>query len=231
MNDPRTVEGQVARLARVHDDDLHRVATGPAARALLAAVLDTAVEPPPARRWLRLPQRPVGRARPVRRLALAVCALSLMTIAVVLGPSLLGWPGNASSYANSAIAINREGDFFVARIKDPLADSAKFSEAFRAVGKDVDLELVPVSQRFVGQRIRADGGSGRMSSEMVGSGPAAVDCAVDPASCTLVIRISTETTGTVRYTVGRAARPGEQVRDPAAGVGGPPPTGTARPGR
>jgi hypothetical protein len=217
MNDPRTVEGQVARLARVHDDDLHRVATGPAARALLAAVLDTAVEPPPARRWLRLPQRPVGRARPVRRLALAVC--------------LLGWPGNASSYANSAIAINREGDFFVARIKDPLADSAKFSEAFRAVGKDVDLELVPVSQRFVGQRIRADGGSGRMSSEMVGSGPAAVDCAVDPASCTLVIRISTETTGTVRYTVGRAARPGEQVRDPAAGVGGPPPTGTARPGR
>ncbi|GAA3782364.1 hypothetical protein GCM10022225_83400 [Plantactinospora mayteni] len=96
---------------------------------------------------------------------------------------------------------------------------ALYVEAFRAVGQDVDIELVPVSPKLVGQLIEtstgADGaGSVEVSTDLVSSGPEPVDCALEPGSCTMVIRISVETTGKVRYKVGRAARPGETLQDP-----------------
>lgn len=216
MIDSTHAERQVARLARVRDEQLNGLESTAAARTLLVSLVAEQVHPyaPPPRRW-----------QP-RRLALAAAALCAMTVAIVIGPSLLAdGTGNATSYANSAIEITREGEYFVARIKDPLADRAKYVEAFRAVGKDVHIELVPVSPRLVGVRIQA-GGSGpgqvRASSELVSTGPTPVDCALTPASCTLVIRISADTTGTVRYKVGRAAQPGESYQDPVVGPGGPP---------
>ncbi|GAA3747107.1 hypothetical protein GCM10022225_33610 [Plantactinospora mayteni] len=221
MNDSTRPERQVAGLARVRDEELAGLESGAAARALLASIVaepDRPARPAPipAHRWP---------ARPARRLVLAAAALVVMTVAVVAGPSLLpDRMGNATSYANSAIEIRQEGDWFVARIKDPLADRSRYVEAFRAVGKDVEIELVPVSPRLVGVRIQAGGnGSGqvRASSELVSSGPTPVDCAVTPANCTLVIRISTDTTGTVRYRVGRAALPGEPTQDPVVSSGVP----------
>jgi hypothetical protein len=225
MTDSVHAEHQVAGLARVRDEELNGLESSTAARTLLASLVAEQVHPydPAPRRW------PDGRQ--ARRLALAVSAVGAMTVAAVVGPSLL-WngTGNATSYANSAIEVTREKDFFVARIKDPLADHAKYVEAFRAVGKDVDIELVPVSPRLVGQRIKASGGTGSMSSEMVSSGPEPVDCSLKPESCTLVIRISRNTTGTVRYTLGRAARPGETYQDPIVGAGAPPAPGRSNGG-
>jgi hypothetical protein len=208
MIESTPVERQVARLARVRDEQLDGRASTPAARALLAELVVERVHVPDA------PPRRRPAARPVRRLALASVAVAAMTVAVVVGPSLLAGPGSATSYANSAIEVTRERDFFVARIKDPLADRAKYVEAFRAVGKDVDIELVPVSPRLIGRLLEASGGSGRVSTELVSVGPRPVDCASQPASCTMVVRIAAETTGTVRYRLGRAARPGEMPQDP-----------------
>ncbi|WP_322759663.1 hypothetical protein [Frankia sp. Cr2] len=217
MMDARNAERQVARLARVRDEELNGLNSGTAARTLLASIVADQVHPCDPQ-----PRRRLAGWQP-RRLVLAAAAVIAMTVAGVVGLSLLqDGMGNATSYANSAIEVTRERDFFVARIKDPLADRDKYVEAFRAVGKDVRIELVPVSPRLVGQRLQASGGSGQMSSELVSSGPNPADCELKPASCTMVIRISAETTGTVRYTLGRAAQPGEAYWDPDIDAGMPP---------
>ena len=228
MIDSAHAERQVARLARVRDAELTSLTSGAPARALLASIV---AEPVPE----AVPQPRSGwGGRPVRRLALAACAVSIMTVAVVIGPSLMeDGTGSATSYANSAIEVTREGRFFVARIKDPLADRALYVEAFRAVGKDVTIELVPVSPSLVGRLLEAGGSRGtfgEVSTELVSSGPEWVDCALQPASCTMVIRISADTTSAVHYKLGRAARPGEAYQDPAVDAGGPPAPGKARGG-
>ncbi len=202
----------LTRLARVRDEDLAGRDARPAARALLSAIQ---AEPAEA-------QADFTSAAPNRtgRLVAAAAVVAAVTTAVVVGPSMIeDGTGHASSYANSAIEIRRDGDFFVARIKDPLADHARYVEAFRAVGKDVEIRLVPVSPRLVGMRIRSSGGTGSMSSEVVSPDPARVDCGREPVRCTLVIRVSADMKGTARYTLGRAARPGETVQDPTVEPG------------
>lgn len=207
MNDPTHAQRQVAGLAAVRDEDLTGIGSGPAARTLLTSIVAEPAEIVPLRR------RTVS---PVRRWAVGAAAVAAMTVSITVLPDLLGGGlGTATSYANSAIEVTRDGDYFVARIKDPLADHEEYVEAFHAVGKDVNITLVPVPPRLVGQRLEASGGSGVFYSEMVPAGPERVDCAVRPAACTLVIRISADTTGEVRYTVGRPAQPGEAYRVPA----------------
>jgi hypothetical protein len=228
MIDSGHVERQVTRLARVRDEELTGLESGPAAVTLLASVVADRVSlgvpaPPP-----RAGRPRAGRPR-ARRVALAAAAAGVVTVAVVVGPSLLeDGTGSATSYANSAIDVTLEGRYFVARIKDPLADHARYVEAFRAVGKDVDIELVPVSPRLVGQLLESRSTPNMrvdVSTELVSSGPDQGVCERKPGSCTMVIRISADTTGTVRYTLGRAALSGEAYQDPVRGPGGPPPRG------
>jgi hypothetical protein len=206
------LDTRLARLARAGDQELAGLHHGPGASSLLRAVTAEPYETVARPSW-RWP------ARPARTLGLAAAALTVTTAVVVLGPGMLG--GGATSYANSAIAVNREGDFFVARIKDPLADRAAYREAFDAVGLDVAIDLVPAPPDRIGVLLRTSGGDGTASTELVPTGPAAVDCRREPAACTMVIRISADTGGAVRYTLGRAAQPGEQYQDPSVEDGVP----------
>ena len=198
----------VARAARVRDEDLTGMESDPAARALFDGIV-TSTDHLTARRF------------PARRILLVAAAVVVVAAAAVFGPGLLGdRPGGAASYANDAIEIRREGRFLVARIKDPLADRERFTEAFRAVGKKVSITLVPVSPRYVGQLLSAGSSANRtthVETEFEPAGEARVDCAVEPQRCTLTIRISVDTTSTVEYTFGRAARPGEALQDPYTG--------------
>ena len=218
-----TTHTDVARLARVRDEELTALHAGAAAQALLADVMTEPVHV----------SAPTARVRPAHRLVLAAAAALAVTTAVVAGPSLIeDGTGGAASYANSAIAVDREGGFFVARIKDPLADHARYTEAFRAVGLDVDIELVPVSPKLVGQLIASgSGGTGDgdniVTTDVVSAGPEPVDCAREPARCTIMIRIAADSTGWMRFTVGRAAQPGEAYEDGHALPGG---TSTSGPG-
>jgi hypothetical protein len=224
-------EEAVARLARVRDEQLLGAAVTPPAQALLTALL---AEPGPVRAGGSPASAAAaaadgavlspGRRRTVparRRLLIGFAIAVVLTAVAVGGPGLLGYrTGGASTYANSAIEVHREDGALVARIKDPLADGAKFAEAYRAFGKDVRITLAPVPPRLVGQLLQSGGGSGRVSSELVALGSEPVNCGVRPAACTLVIRIPADTTGTVSYIFGRPARPGEPYRDPWA-PGGP----------
>ncbi|GAA4599730.1 hypothetical protein GCM10023194_80650 [Planotetraspora phitsanulokensis] len=180
------------------------------ARTLLASIMEeepgaAAVEP----------QRRYG----FRRLALSLAAAALLATGIVVGPSLLqDGGGAASSYASSEIEIQREGDEYVARIKDPYADHDKYSKAFKAVGLDVDLLIVPVSPSRVGMVVSGSvGASGpgnvtTWTSAMVDRDER--ECKAGEKGCYLLLRLPADLTGKSWFKLGRQARAGETYDDP-----------------
>ncbi|GAT71353.1 hypothetical protein PS9374_07044 [Planomonospora sphaerica] len=214
MNDTDEV---ISQLARVRDAELAGQASTTGARTLLAAITavrpDTAAPPSPAdgRRWRM-------------RLMAAAAVVSVLATGVVIGPSLLG-DRSAVSYANSAVVIVRDGDQYVARITDPFADHARYSEAFHAVGLDIDLRPVPVSPGAVGQilgmviggdqvpdpRTEPDPSGPRFGGVALSTETAPKGCRPGRDSgCVMVVRIPVGFTGHVNVRLGRQARPGEQ---------------------
>ncbi|MET9338989.1 hypothetical protein [Nonomuraea sp. NPDC003804] len=211
-------------LARVEPGQPNSHASGTGARALLASI--AAQEPGSAARTLGRAHRSASRSP--RRLALGLTAAAMLATGIVVGPSLLeDGRGVAVSYANSAVEIHREGDQYVARIKDPFADHDKYTQAFHAVGLNVDLRPVPVSPGGVGKilgMIIADKGSSRPAPEAKPdpSGPRingvplsmeATPKGCQPGQdrhCVMVMRIPAGFTGHVDVKLGRQAKPGEE---------------------
>jgi hypothetical protein len=198
------------RLARVRDEDLAGQASGAGARALFAEI--TAREPgsdadPRSARAAAGPARRPAR----RRLAPAAVAVAGLAAAAVAGPALLGERGPATSYASAAIDIELRGDTYVATIKDPYADHTKYTEGFRAVGLQVNLEVVPASPSRVGKIAGL-----RLSGPPAGNG-GSIDAGTTPEGCTfgqdgcaMTVSVPRDWTGWARIEVGRAARPGER---------------------
>ncbi|GAA4570337.1 hypothetical protein [Planotetraspora kaengkrachanensis] len=184
------------------------------ARTLLASILEeepgtTVMEP--------------RRRHGFRRLALSLAATVVLVTSVVVGPSLLQGGGAASSYASSEIEIQREGDQYVARIKDPYADAEKYSKAFEAVGLDVDLLIVPVSPSRVGMVVEGSLGEERpgiartFTSAMVGRDEEM--CKAGQKGCYLLLRLPADLTGKSWFKLGRQARPGETYDSPGRATG------------
>ncbi|NRQ39160.1 hypothetical protein HII36_46170 [Nonomuraea sp. NN258] len=211
-------------LARVEPGQPDSRASGTGARALLASI--TAQEPDV------VPREPDRARRHTlhgpRRLALGVAAAVVLATGIVVGPSLLeDGRGTAVSYANSAMEIHLEGDQYVARIKDPFADHDKYTQAFHAVGLNVDLRPVPASPTGVGKILgmiiaahgsphpdpepepdssgpRFDGVPLSMETTPRGCQPGLDD------HCIMVMRIPVGFTGDVDVRLGRQAKPGEE---------------------
>ncbi|MEV6981870.1 hypothetical protein AB0M95_11505 [Sphaerisporangium sp. NPDC051017] len=228
----RNTEELLSGLARVHDGELTGRASTAAARALLASITSTPSttghDEAPA-----LPAVPVTRTVPPAsrgswriRLAAGAAAAGLLTAGVVAGPGLLGG-GSATSYANSAVDIVREGDQYVARIKDPFAEYRKYTEAFRAVGLNIDLRPVPVSPaavgKILGMMITTGGALGTdakvttsPSGPVVNGVPLTMDTVPENChpgrepGCVMVMRIPAGFTGGVFVRLGRQARQGEE---------------------
>ncbi|MGP3920166.1 hypothetical protein [Nonomuraea sp. 10N515B] len=195
---------ELKRLARVHDEDLAGQASGAGARALLAAII--AEEP--------VPEHARHRTRRVRRLVVGAVALGGLAAAAVVGPTVLGERGPATSYANSAIDIELRGDTYVATIKDPFADHAKYTEGFKAVGLNVNLEVVPASPPWVG-KIAGMSLSGPLApnGESIGSGTAPEGCTIGQDGCAITVTVPRGWTGWAAVRVGRAAEPEERYRN------------------
>ncbi|MER5322128.1 hypothetical protein [Streptosporangium roseum] len=210
----RNIHEPLDRLARVHDGELTDQVSAAGAQALLASIVSgpgattTAVTAPSPWR-LRIP-----------RLAVGALAAGALVAGVILGPGVLG-DESATSYANSAIAIELDGDQYVARIKDPFADHAKYTEAFHAVGLDIDLRLVPASPTGVGKFLSIMGkssGAGPARSTSGGSFPTLEftpeGCPPDQAGCELTMRVPADYTGSLSLSLGRRAEPGEEYKNP-----------------
>ncbi|WP_326825336.1 hypothetical protein [Streptosporangium sp. NBC_01756] len=210
----RNIHEPLDRLARVRDGELTDQASAAGARALLASIVagpgatTTAVTAPAPWR-LRMP-----------RLAAGALAAGVLVTGVIVGPGVLG-SGSATSYANSAIDIERDGDQYVARIKDPFADHAKYTEAFHAVGLDIELRLVPASPTGVGRFLSfmwgRSSGAGPARSTSGGSLPTLAftpqSCRPDQDDCGMTVRVPADYTGSMRLSLGRRAEPGEEYEN------------------
>ncbi|MEV0620359.1 hypothetical protein AB0I81_44055 [Nonomuraea sp. NPDC050404] len=197
---------ELKNLSRVRDEDLAGQVSGAGARALLASV--TAEEPQP----VRSVSRGFSWSRP-RRLAAGAVAVAGLAAAAVIGPAVLG--GGATSYANSAMDIRLDGDYYVATIKDPLADHAKYTEAFKAVGLDVRLELVPSSPSQVGKvtGVSMEPGPSPATDRRIGSGTSPSGCTPGRAGCALTLSVKRDYDGGTEIRLGRPAESGEKYRN------------------
>ncbi|MET7464844.1 hypothetical protein [Nonomuraea sp. NPDC005501] len=201
---------ELSDLARVRDEELAGRASGAGARALLATV--TAMDPDEIPQPVS-PPGAAGRRRRTRRLVAGALATAALAAAVVLGPSFLeDGKGPATSYANSAIEIEQRGDWWVARIRDPFADHALYSEAFRAVGLDITLELVPVAPSKVGEVVKM-GFSGATGPSMgIGGNLEPEGCTIGQPGCALTVEVGRDFTGKGVLSLGREAKPGESYQ-------------------
>ena len=217
-------------LARVRDEDLAGRASGAGARALLASITEDAVAANghvthgPAldapRRRLRGLVASGGRRR-TGRLLVAAGAVAAVAAAAVVGPALLG-EDHATSYASSAIDIELRGDYYVATIKDPLADYAKYTKGFKAVGLNVRLQPVPSSPSQTGKVIGMSGIGGPTDHPVptsIGSGTEPAGCTLGRPGCMMTITVGRQVTGSALVTLGRAARPGEKYQNIGSATG------------
>lgn len=203
----KSIEEQVGGLARVRDEDLAERGSGAGARTLLESIMaaESAHEPAVRRR-----------ARPVRRLAVAAVVVSALAAAAVIGPGLIeGGRGVPNSYANSAIEIEQRGDAWVARVKDPYANPGLYGEAFKAVGLDVSLNLVPASPSGVGKVVRMGFSGNTSPGKGLGGGFEPEGCDMGSPGCALAVTVAVGFTGTGVISLGRPAKPGEQYENAA----------------
>ncbi|MFC7719896.1 hypothetical protein [Nonomuraea recticatena] len=192
------MDDQVGALARVRDEDLRGRASGAGARTLLESIVEA-----------EHVHEPAVRPRRVRRFVMAGVAVSVLTAAAVIGPGLLtDGPGLATSYANAAMEIERRGEQWVAKVKDPYADHAKYAEAFKAVGLDVGLTLLPSSPTGVGKVVRIGGSGGITPGKGLGGGLEPEGCQMGAPGCALAVTVDVGFTGKGVIYLGRSAQPG-----------------------
>ncbi|MEV5897995.1 hypothetical protein [Nonomuraea fuscirosea] len=155
-----------------------------------------------------------GRGRRRRAMVTGLLAAAVLTAVAVLGPGLISRDALSTAYANSAIAVEARGDEYVATIKDPFADHARYTEAFRALGLDVALDLRPASPSGVGKVFRL-GFSGTTGKDRIGGGLEPEGCAYGSPGCALTVTVSKGFSGKGVLYLGRPARPAEPYQNNA----------------
>ncbi|GAA2362936.1 hypothetical protein [Nonomuraea africana] len=135
-------------------------------------------------------------------------AVTALAVAVAIGVGLAP-VGPATQYANAAVSIKKADDHFSVTITDPTADHRRFEEAFRAVGLNVRVKVVPVAPNAVGTLLGPIVPEGFTRHGSIGV-KAVTPCA--SAFCGKVW-MPADFPGRVVFGVGRPAGPGEPYVD------------------
>lgn len=197
----------ITDLARVRDEDLFREpvgqASGAGARALMESIMSEEREPVRTGfpRW--------------RGLGLGAVAVALAAVLIVWVP----FGGPVTEYANAAVTLKTGEDFIAVTINDPEAEAETFTEAFRAVGLDVEVKKVPVAAQDVGKLI---------GPEPLGEFPPGTGMTIHTRSgCASAwcgrVSIPVGFTGNIVFGIGRLAAPGESYAQRVQIIPIPPP--------
>jgi hypothetical protein len=195
----------ITDLARVRDEDLFKEpmgqASGAGARALMESIMSEKREP-------------VRTGFPRWR-GLGAVAVALAAVLIVWGP----FGGPATEYANAAVTLRTGEDFITVMIKDPEAEAATFTEAFRAVGLNAEVKKVPVAAQDVGKLI----GPAASGNFPPGTGMT-IHTSYDCASVWCgKISMPVGFTGNIVFGIGRLAAPGERYAQHVQIIPIPPP--------
>jgi hypothetical protein len=118
----------------------------------------------------------------------------------------------------AALSFAQKGGYLTVRVKDPVADPARYKKEFAAHGLDVDLTLAPVSPKKAGTVVfLEDDGDGRVKTISAPGRCGTVTCGVG-------VRIPLGYKAHVKVVFGQAARPGQHYDTgpgdtPGEGVG------------
>ncbi|MFI6802560.1 hypothetical protein [Streptosporangium canum] len=187
----------LADLARVRDKDLAGEASAPETRALMHAIMSEEREPVTVTRA----------GHKVRRGLVLGLATMAAAAAVAVGIGLVGGP--VTSYANAAVSIKKTDGYFSVNITDPTADRRSFEEAFRAVGLNVTVKVVPMAPSDVGKLIGPIVPGGFKWHGSIGTQT------IRPCSSAFCGKVwmPADFPGRVVFGVGRPAEPGEPYVD------------------
>jgi hypothetical protein len=169
----------------------------------------------------RITALPVPRGRrPVRRVAsrpwragtalaggLAVAFLLVVAIGnsgTKVGPVSIG-PGNAQ-----ALTFITRGRYIIVRVRNPLADPARYRAEFAAHHMNITLKLVPASPSIVGTVVYFGGSDIGQITPITAVGK----CSTGGGGnrCPVGVRVPVDFHGSANVAFGRAARPGEQYQ-------------------
>ena len=190
----------IRRLAAVTDEEAARLVGAETRADLAERIMATDV--------------PAAAPRRVRRLALPLAAAAAAA-AVVAGVYAVHPGGGGRIYNGpagrrinvvdaAALTFSTQGKYLVVRVRDPLADPARYKREFAAHGLKIDLRLVPASPSVVGTVVFMDGGDGIKTIDAKG------ECYTGGGACPVGVRIPIDYGGQAGITFGRAARPGEK---------------------
>ena len=150
--------------------------------------------------------------RPRRRWAVPAGVAAMVAALLFAMPAILpsGAPGGPRRAA-AAVSFTEDGQYIVAVIEDPQADSQELTAAFAQHGLDISLQLLPVSPSFVGKFV-FEGGSGTEGGPAIETlYDASADCTTPGgSSCPIGLRIPLGFQGHADLALGRAGQPGEE---------------------
>ncbi|MGW0805689.1 hypothetical protein [Nonomuraea sp. NPDC002799] len=184
----------IADLARLRDEDLAAEPVGQASGAGARALMES----------IMMEERvPVRRGFPWRR------GMGLGAVVAALSAALVLWSpfgGPVTEYANAAVTLRSGEDFLNVTINDPEADTATFTEAFRAVGLDAEVKKVPVAAEQVGELI----GPATPGTFPAGTGVTVMHAEHCASVWCGTVSMPVRYTGRLIFGIGRLAEPGER---------------------
>ncbi|MCO5991955.1 hypothetical protein [Actinoallomurus rhizosphaericola] len=203
-------EELIGRLAPVTDEEAARMVS-PGTRSDLAD---------------RITSTAVPEERPARRRRTLVIGLPLagaaVAASVVAASVLSGSPAprrqtpqttrsGAPRVQLAALTFSTQGRYLIVKVKDPLADPARYRKEFAAHGMNIDLRLVPVSPSIVGTVVMSES-EGDAIKVITARGRCRTGGGGD---CPVGLKIPLDYKAHSMEVFGRAARPGEQYSSTA----------------
>jgi hypothetical protein len=200
---------------------------------VVAALKPAVLDDPPADLDTRIagilatPRAPyAARTRRPPALAVAGAVTAVVTAAVAVAVVATGRDGHGrptppprpARVQAAALTFAEKGGYLTVRVKDPVADPARYKKEFAAHGLDVDLTLAPVAPRKAGTVVfLEDDGDGRVKTITARGRCGTVTCGVG-------VRIPLGYKAHVKVVFGQAARPGRHYDTgpgdtPGEGVG------------
>lgn len=190
----------IRRLSTITDEEAVGMVSAQTRSDLADHIMSTPIEHAPVRRRRLL----------IIGAPLAVAAAGAAAVAVIATSA--GSPGSLRQPVPSgplkaqpaALIFSTQGEYLIVKVKDPLADPARYKKEFAAHGMNIRLTLVPASPTVAGTVVEADGGPGIKTIDAKGK------CFSGGGGCPVGVKIPIDFHGSANITFGRAARPGEQ---------------------
>jgi hypothetical protein len=197
-------EELIGRLAPVTDEEAARMVTAGTRADLAERIMSTAVpEGRPARR-----RRKLAFGLPLAAAA-AGAAVALVAVSTGSGTSRTPTAPRPSAHGPvkvrlAALSFSTRGRYLVVKVKDPVADPARYRQEFAAHGMNIDLRLVPASPSVVGTVVMSEGGEVKTITAPGRCSPGG------GGACPVGVKIPLGFKAHASVVFGRAAKPGEQ---------------------